>query len=222
MAMAKILSVADMKKLAYVVLLASLSGQVMASGIPTVDVAAIAKTVEEGLTRAQEAANQLNQLKEQYEQQIKYAEDQKQRLEGFTDFSSGFDSASSYMKDSLSSITDDAKSDLSDLRDKYGLSSSNSVAQARYDGLLQKIKIYDDFNDSLRDRANRITSLQNDFSSADTPQKKADLANQLSTEKMTLDMQIKQFDLAERQMESAENARYEVERKNIITNLHKH
>ena len=211
-----------MKKLAYVVLLASLSGQVMASGIPTVDVAAIAKTVEEGLTRAQEAANQLNQLKEQYEQQIKYAEDQKQRLEGFTDFSSGFDSASSYMKDSLSSITDDAKSDLSNLRDKYGLSSSNSVAQARYDGLLQKIKIYDDFNDSLRDRANRITSLQNDFSSADTPQKKADLANQLSTEKMTLDIQIKQFDLAERQMESAENARYEVERKKIISNLHKH
>ena len=222
MAMAKILSVADMKKLAYVVLLASLSGQVMASGIPTVDVAAIAKTVEEGLTRAQEAANQLNQLKEQYEQQIKYAEDQKQRLEGFTDFSSGFDSASSYMKDSLSSITDDAKSDLSNLRDKYGLSSSNSVSQARYDCLLQKIKIYDDFNDSLRDRANRITSLQNDFSSADTPQKKADLANQLSTEKMTLDMQIKQFDLAERQMESAENARYEVERKKIISNLHKH
>lgn len=211
-----------MKKLAYVVLLASLSGQVMASGIPTVDVAAIAKTVEEGLTRAQEAANQLNQLKEQYEQQIKYAEDQKQRLEGFTDFSSGFDAASSYMKDSLSSITDDAKSDLSGLRDKYGLSSSNSVAQARYDGLLQKIKIYDNFNDSLRERANRITSLQNDFSSADTPQKKADLANQLSTEKMTLDMQIKQFDLAERQMESAENARYEVERRNIITNLHKH
>ena len=87
---------------------------------------------------------------------------------------------------------------------------------------MQKIKIYDDFNDSLRDRANRITSLQNDFSSADTPQKKADLANQLCTEKMTLDMQIKQFDLAERQMESAENARYEVERKKIISNLHKH
>ena len=220
--MAKILSVADMKKLAYVVLLASLSGQVMASGIPTVEVAAIAKTVEEGLTRAQEAANQLNQLKEQYEQSIKYAEAQKQRLEGFTDFSSGFDSASSYMKDSLSGITDGAKSDLSSLRDKYGLSSPDSSAQARYDGLLQKIKIYDDFNESLRDRANRITSLQNNFSSADTPQKKADLANQLSTEKMTLDMQIKQFDLAERQMESAENARYEVERQNIMKEMHKH
>ncbi len=45
-----------MKKLACIFLLASISGQVTASGIPTVDVAAIAKTVEEGLTRAKEAA----------------------------------------------------------------------------------------------------------------------------------------------------------------------
>lgn len=200
-----------MKKLkcASFILLASLSGQVMASGIPTVDVAAIAKTVEEGLTRAKEAASQLSQLKEQYEQSMKYAEAQKQRLEGFTDFSHGFDSASSYMKDSLSSITDGAKSDLSGLRDKYGLSSSDNTTQARYDGLLQKIKFYDEFNDSMRERANRITSLQNEFSGADTPQKKADLANQLSAEKMTLDMQIKQYDIAERQMESAEKARQE-------------
>ena len=200
-----------MKKLKFAscILLASLSGHVMASGIPTIDVAAIAKTVEEGLTRAKEAASQLSQLKEQYEQSMKYAEAQKQRLEGFTDFSDGFDSASSYMKDSLSSITDGAKSDLSGLRYKYGLSSSNNTTQARYDGLLQKIKFYDEFNDSMRERANRITSLQNEFSGADTPQKKADLANQLSTEKMTLDMQIKQYDIAERQMESAEKARQE-------------
>ena len=67
-----------MKKLKFAlcILLASLSGHVMASGIPTIDVAAIAKTVEEGLTRAKEAASQLSQLKEQYEQQMKYAEDQ--------------------------------------------------------------------------------------------------------------------------------------------------
>ncbi|UCQ29634.1 type IV secretion system protein (plasmid) [Edwardsiella tarda] len=189
----------------------------MASGIPVVDVAAIAKTVEEGLIRAKEAANQLAKLKEQYEQSVKYAEDQKKRLEGFTDFSGGFDSASSYMKDSLSSITDGAKSDLSGLRDQYGFSSSNSTVQARYDGLLQKIKFYDDFNDTIKSRANRITSLQNAFSNADTPQKKADLANQLSTEKMTLDMQIKQFDIAERQMESAEKAR-QVQASNELMN----
>lgn len=211
-----------MKKLACIFLLASISGQVIASGIPTVDVAAIAKTVEEGLTRAKEAANQLNQLKEQYEQQMKYAEDQKQRLEGFTDFSSGFDSASSYMKDSLSSITDGAKSDLSGLRDKYNLNSDDNVTQERYNTLLQKIKLYDEFNDSMRSRADRITSLQNDFSSADTPQKKADLANQLSTEKITLDMQIKQFDLAEKQMEDSSKAEYEANRKQLVSDMFKH
>ncbi|HCQ6561097.1 TPA: conjugal transfer protein TrbJ [Citrobacter freundii] len=180
-----------------------------ASGISVVDVASIAKTVEEGVNRAKEAANQLSQLKDQYEQSIKYAEAQKERLEGFTDFRSGFDSASSYMKDSLSNITDSAKSDLSGLRGKYELSSNDSATQARYDALLQKIKFYDDFNTSMRDRANRITNLQSAFSSADTPQKKADLANQLNTEQMTLDMQIKQYDIAERQMEASEKARQE-------------
>ncbi|EGH3654133.1 conjugal transfer protein TrbJ [Salmonella enterica] len=198
------------------IVLSLTSGFAVASGIPVVDVASIAKTVEEGINRAQEAANQLSQLKDQYEQSIKYAEAQKERLEGFTDFSSGFDSASSYMKDSLSNITDGAKSDLSGLRGQYGLSSNDSTTQARYDGLLQKIKFYDDFNKSMRERANRITGLQNAFSGADTPQKKADLANQLNTEQMTLDMQIKQYDLAERQMESAESARQEQARVNWL------
>ncbi|EBG4516807.1 conjugal transfer protein TrbJ [Salmonella enterica] len=204
------------KLISTLIVLSLTSGFAVASGIPVVDVASIAKTVEEGINRAQEAANQLSQLKDQYEQSIKYAEAQKERLEGFTDFSSGFDSASSYMKDSLSNITDGAKSDLSGLRGQYGLSSNDSTTQARYDGLLQKIKFYDDFNKSMRERANRITGLQNAFSGADTPQKKADLANQLNTEQMTLDMQIKQYDLAERQMESAESARQEQARVNWL------
>lgn len=179
------------------------------AGIPVVDVAAIAKTVEEGVNRAQEAASQLAKLKEQYEQSIRYAEDQKKRLEGFTDFSNGFDSASSYMQNSLGDIADAAKSNLSGLRNEYGLSSSDNTAQSRYDALLEKIKFYDDFNSAMNDRATRLTKLQGDFSAADTPQKKADLANQLSTEKMTLDMQIKQYDLAEKQMESEEKIRKE-------------
>lgn len=195
------------KKLCFLILAISFNS--IASGIPVVDVAAIAKTVEEGVARAQEAANQLSQLKQQYEQAMKYAEDQKKRLEGFSDFSNGFDSASSYMQNSLGDIADTAKSNLSGLRGEYGLSSSDKTAQSRYDALLQKIKFYDDFNSSMNDRATRLTKLQNAFSSADTPQKKADLANQLNIEKMTLDMQIKQYDLAEKQMDSSEKARKE-------------
>lgn len=199
-----------------------------AGGIPVFDGIGLAKTVEEGLTRAKEAASnlaqlkkQFDQVKQQYEQEVQYAQDQKSRLEGFTDFSGGFDSASSYLKSSLSDVTSSSRTGLSGLRNQYGLSSKDNTAQARYDGILQKIKFYDDFNTSMHQRANRLTSLQKSFASATTPQKKADIANQLSTEQMTMDMQIKQYDIAERQMESVEKANYEVQRKNIMHQLFK-
>lgn len=187
--------------------------------IPVTDAASILKTVQEGLTRAKEAAanleqlkQQYDQIKQQYEQEVQYAKDQKARLEGFTDFSGGFDTASSYLKDSLSDVTSGAKSDLGGLRNEYGLTSTDSAAQARYDGILQKIKFYDNFNTQIRQRADRLASLQKSFSEATTPQKKTDVANQLSAEQMTMDMQIKQYDIAERQMNAAEKARYEKSR----------
>lgn len=186
------------------------SPSIFASGIPVVDVTAIAKTVEEGLNnRAAEAARQLEQLKQQYEQTIRYAEEQKKRLEGFTDFSNGFDSASSYMKDSLSTITNSAKSDLSSLRSQYDLSSNIAETQQKYDAILAKIKFYENFNDEMQERAKRLTTLQKEFASADTPQKKADLSNQLNTEKLTMELQLKQYDIAERQLIASENARQE-------------
>lgn len=203
-------------------LVAAISFNSVASGIPVVDVAAIAKTVQEGLTRAQEAASNLKQLKDQYEQSIKYAEEQKKRLEGFTDFSNGFDSSSSYLKDSLNDITKDASTNLSGMRNTYGLSSSSSNIQARYDATLKKIKIYEDFNDSLQTRAKRMQTLQDSFSAATTPQEKADLANQLNTEKLTLDMQIKQYDIAERQLSAQNEAEYEKLRKESIGGMFKH
>ncbi|EBN7887112.1 conjugal transfer protein TrbJ [Salmonella enterica] len=179
------------------------------ASIPVVDVAAIAKTVEEGLNRAAEAARQLEQLKQQYEQTIRYAEEQKKRLEGFTDFSNGFDSASSYMKDSLSTITNSAKSDLSSLRSQYDLSSNVADTQQKYDAILAKIKFYENFNNEMQERAKRLTTLQKEFASADTPQKKADLSNQLNTEKLTMELQLKQYDIAERQLENERKAQYE-------------
>ncbi|EGZ8458157.1 conjugal transfer protein TrbJ [Salmonella enterica] len=206
----------------FLALLLAISFNNYASGIPVVDVAAIAKTVEEGLTRAQEAANNLAQLKQQYEQSIKYAEEQKKRLEGFSNFSNGFDSASSYMKDSLDQITNDASKNLSDVRNKYNLSSDSANIQARYDATLKKIKIYEDFNDNLQSRAKRMQKLQESFATATTPQEKADLANQLNTEKLTLDMQIKQYDIAERQLTAQNEAEYEQLRKESISGMFKH
>lgn len=209
-----------MKLLAAVMLAAAFNSQ--ATGILTLDTAAIAKTVEEGLTRAEEAAKNLAQLKEQYEQSVKYAEDQKKRLEGFSDFSNGFDSASSYMKDSLDQITNEASKNLADVRNSYGLKSDSTNIQARYDATLKKIKIYEDFNDDLQSRAKRMQKLQESFGSATTPQEKSDLANQLNAEKLTLDMQIKQYDIAERQLTAQNEAKYEQLRKESISGMFKH
>ncbi len=200
-----------MKKLLTIVLsgILTVTSPSLFASIPVVDASSIAKTVEEGLNRAAEAAKQLEQLKQQYEQAIKYAEEQKKRLEGFTDFSHGFDSTSSYMKDSLSSITNSAKSNLNSLRSQYELSSNAAETQQRYDAILAKIKFYENFNNEMQERAKRITNLQKDFASADTPQKKADLSNQLNTEKLTMELQLKQYDIAERQLENERKAQYE-------------
>ena len=198
------------------------SPSIFASGIPVVDVAAIAKTVEEGLNRAAEAARQLEQLKQQYEQTIKYAEEQKKRLEGFTDFSNGFNDASNYMKDSLSTITDSAKSDLNSLRSQYNLSSDVVETQQRYDAILAKIKFYENFNTQMQERAKRLTNLQKEFSNADTPQKKADLSNQLNTEKLTMELQLKLYDIAERQMKFEQEPAYESRRINIVNEMLRH
>ena len=200
-----------MKKLLTILLsgILTITSPSLFAGIPVVDAASIAKTVEEGLNRAAEAAKQLEQPKQQYEQAIKYAEEQKKRLEGFTDFSHGFDSTSSYMKDSLSSITNSAKSNLNSLRSQYELSSNVAETQQRYDAILAKIKFYENFNNEMQERAKRLTTLQREFASADTPQKKADLSNQLNTEKLTMELQLKQYDIAERQLIESENARQE-------------
>lgn len=177
-------------KVIHICLLAILSSFNAVAAIPVVDPASIAKTVEEGINRAKEAAANLQQLKEQYEQTIKYAEEQKRRLEGFTDFSNGFDTASSYMKNSLNDIASESHIGLDDLRKKYTLSSTDSSAQNRYDAVLQKINFYEQFNKSLQQRAERVQTLQGLFSSAQTPQQKTDLANQLNTEKLTLEKTI--------------------------------
>ncbi|EBY1626382.1 conjugal transfer protein TrbJ, partial [Salmonella enterica subsp. enterica serovar Kentucky] len=81
--------------------------------------------------------------------------------------------------------------------------------QQKYDAILAKIKFYENFNNEMQERAKRLTTLQKEFASADTPQKKADLSNQLNTEKLTMELQLKQYDIAERQLENERKAQYE-------------
>ncbi|EHK2204813.1 conjugal transfer protein TrbJ, partial [Escherichia coli] len=81
--------------------------------------------------------------------------------------------------------------------------------QKKYDAILAKIKFYENFNNEMQERAKRLTTLQKEFASADTPQKKADLSNQLNTEKLTMELQLKQYDIAERQLEAEQKAQHQ-------------
>lgn len=182
------------------------------SGIPVVDVASIAKTVEEGLTRAQEAARQYEQLKSEYEQSVKYAEEQKKRLEGFTNFNSGFDTASSYMKQQLQDLTDPKQYDVDSELDKFGLNGSESI-KARLEGAAAKVKFFDTYNVELKDRATKLEILQSKYNEATTPQQKTDLTNQLQTEQINMQYFMKQNELAEKQMEQQDKLRQEQLRK---------
>lgn len=182
------------------------------SGIPVVDVASIAKTVEEGLTRAHEAAQQYEQLKREYDQSVKYAEEQKKRLEGFTNFNSGFDTASSYMKQQLKDLTDTKQYDVDSELDKFGLNSSESI-KARLEGGAAKVKFFDAYNVELKDRATKLEILQSKYNEATTPQQKTDLTNQLQTEQINMQYFMKQNELAEKQMEQQDRLRQEQLRK---------
>lgn len=187
-----------------------------ATGIPVYDAIGVAKTVQEGLTRAQEAKAALDQAVREYEQAKRFGEDTKRRFEGISDFSHGFDTVSSYMQDSLSKITEKSGSNLETMRQEHNLRSEDAKTQEKYDQLLKKIAFYDNFNKAVSDRAKRLESLQSDLRSADTPQKKSDLANQLAMEQMTLDMQIKQYDLAEKQFAEMDKVREEKERREFF------
>lgn len=183
------------------------SAPAMSAGIPVVDVAGIAKTVEEGLRRAQEAKQMLDQAVREYEQAKQLGDAAKQRFEGYSDFSNLFDTASSYMKDNLSDLS---KSDnISGLRQKYGLVSDDPSVQSRYDGMLNKISLYDNFNKQLTENAKQLDTLQGRFSSATTPQQKQDIANQIQLEMMKQGSVMQQYQFAQAKIAEEEKVNYQ-------------
>lgn len=183
------------------------SAPAMSSGIPVVDVAGIAKTVEEGLRRAQEAKSMLDQAVREYEQAKQLGDAAKQRFEGYSDFSNLFDTAASYMKDNLSDLS--KNDNMSGLRQKYGLVSDDPSVQSRYDGMLNKISLYDNFNKQLTQNAKQLDKLQGRFSSATTPQQKQDIANQIQLEMMKQGGVMQQYQFAQAKIAEEEDINYQ-------------
>ena len=181
--------------IAALLLTALISSQAVATGIPVVDALANARAIQEGLQRALEAKTALDQAVRDYEQAKHFGEDAKRRFEGYSDFSTLFDTAASYMVGDLSELS--KPENIGSLRGKYGLVSNQPAVQSKYDGMLQAISLYDGFNKQLTENARQLDTLQNRFAAAVTPQQKQDIANQLQIELIKNQNMVRQYDYAQ-------------------------
>lgn len=182
----------------------ALSSNIMpshATGIPVFDAASALNMVQQ----IQEAQAQYKQLVETY-QQAKSLHDQtiaegKRLYDGVTNFQVqdllDDPSLSSYLpnKRTASSLSD-VSSDISSLRSKYGLTSSQTAVQKAYDSLLTELDTMQTAYNTAVERGDRLNKLSEKLETAETPQQKADYQSAIQTEQNNLLNEKTKLDLA--------------------------
>ena len=160
-----------------------------ASGIPVVDVAGILQMVMEGLAEAErfrqqivEAQNRLNQLKDT-------AEHYKDMVEGHYNFEDIINDpyVNEFMNSSEWRDIYNQVGDIDDLRAEFGLYSDNPSTQEIYDRKVRKVKAQQRYHDLSVARNNQLKELLDQFTSADTPSKKEDLANAIKVQQLQIE-----------------------------------
>lgn len=168
------------------------------AGIPTIDVAAIAQMVKDGVEQVQRFKEQMDAVRSQIEEAKNQLNEAKRQGQFYEDMVNNYTDvfenaliipdASDYLTHgSWDSIYDSQSNDINSLRNKYGLKSDDPKMQAYYDSLLQNHSLQEKQYESSVARQNRLVTLSQLFQSADTPAKKADLANSLEFEKIQLE-----------------------------------
>lgn len=162
---------------------------VRATGIPVVDVASLLQMVVDGLQTAQqfseqisEARNQLNQLKDQ-------ANHYKDMVEGHYNFEDLVNdpNLNQFMNlDEWRDIYNDT-SDLAAMRDEFGLHTSDTALQRRYDKKLQAYRTQQKYYEATVNRNNQLQQLVDQFTSATTPAAKEDLANAIAFQQVQVE-----------------------------------
>lgn len=210
-----------MRKNSVAVLLSSVlaSPVVFGGGIPTIDGAAIAQSAQilnEAKNQLKELQDQVKTAKNQLADFKKEAEETKRRLEGYTDFSSYFDSSSAYLKDTLNDVKKDITSkDLSDFFNDNNIQvEDGSGLESIYKAKVEEIKTYERLQDNLTTQTKKMDRLQRDFESATTPQQKQDILNTLQMENLKMDTTLKAVDYELRkQKETQQIKENELQRK---------
>lgn len=172
-----------------------------ASGIPTVDMAAIAQAVMDAMQQAMEAADQLaaaqeqiSELQRQYEQSQQQFEELKDMTTGNSRYGTKYWSEEMYdyiptspTQGSWEDIYADMnQSTLEQYRNKYGLVSENELQQEVYDTQLTNLRTLENAHRANNLRLENIKNLQALADSATTPQEKEDIQTRLIAEQAAI------------------------------------
>ena len=175
----------------------------LAGGIPTVDAAGIATTISENLKTLEQLKSQLDAINQQIDLARQFANDTKNRFEGnwnLGDLISNDDFLRSLPKEAKDVLIGNSNSfNLDNLRRKYGLSSDNAQTQKSYDALMKYAERTKTVYDNTLKRIKNLDQIKKLANAADTPAKKADVANKLALEQLN----FTQEQQALKQMEDA-------------------
>ncbi|WP_171027768.1 type IV secretion system protein [Photobacterium damselae] len=170
--------------------------EAFASGIPVIDVAGIAQMAKDALTQANQfkqrmdsVRQQISEAKNQLDEAKRQGEHYKKMVEGHSDlFENALNdpSASRFLANSQWEDIYSHIGDISSLRDKFDLKSDDPIVQKQYDSILKNYAFQEKTYQASVERYNRITKLTSMLKSADTPAKKADLANSIEFERVQL------------------------------------
>lgn len=183
---------------------------VVASGVPTVDVAALTQMVQNAQQQAREALAQLDKAKEA----ISQAKSQYDHYKGIIQ---GNDKLGEFLNDPYvnqllpakewQDIYSQAK-DLPQLRQRYGLTSSDPQVQAAFDKLLSQADVLEKQYKATNTRLDHVKGLRNRLNTVETPKDREQLA--LRYQQEMLELQAQQAQL--------QNSRYLMEQKEDMEN----
>ena len=166
------------------VMLLALPLSVSATGIPVVDVAGLLQMVTDGIARAQEFKQNMDEARNRLGEMKSTADHYKKMVDGhynFEDILNNPHSNQFMAMDNWKDIYNDSTG-LAELRQEFDMFSSDPQVQRRYDNKLRMYNAQTKFYKSSVERNKKMQSLLGQFSTATTPAAKDDIANAIRFE----------------------------------------
>lgn len=157
---------------------------VTASGIPVVDVAGLTQMITDGLARAKEFKQNMEEARNRLNEMKSSADHYKKMVDGHFNFEDVLNDpyANQFMAlDDWKQIYNDSTG-LAELREEFGLYSDDPNVQRRYDNKLKQYNAQTKFYKASVERNKKMQSLLSQFSTATTPAAKEDIANAIRFE----------------------------------------